>query len=61
MHVDCDAAPGRDGAQAATRSAALADANAVVLGPGEGLLLRRGSVCTGTLAPQGSGAPGGRW
>ena len=57
VHVDCDAASGGDGSRAHPLGS-LADANAVELGPGEGLLLRRGSTCTGTLAPQGSGAPG---
>lgn len=36
----------------------LQAANRLVLGPGDRLLLRRGSTCTGSLQPQGGGAPG---
>src|SRR5580704_10130737 len=32
--------------------------NAITFQPGDSLLLRRGTVCTGMLAPKGSGAEG---
>jgi hypothetical protein len=35
-----------------------ADVNALVLAPGQQVLFRRGSTCTGGLAPHGAGAPG---
>jgi hypothetical protein len=54
-YVDCGAVGGGDGSHRHPFDS-LADANAVVLAPGDRLLFRRGSVCTGTLAPQGAGA-----
>lgn len=58
-YVDCgsgdDQATGTGPAEA-WRS--LARAGAQVYGPGDRLLLRRGSRCTGVLAPSGSGAAG---
>jgi len=55
--VDCDAPPGGDGSYGRPWSS-LAEASAVPLAPGSHLLLRRGTTCTGTLAPSGTGAPG---
>jgi hypothetical protein len=55
--VDCGASADGDGSWRSPFGS-LEDANAVVLAPGERLLFRRGSVCTGTLAPQGSGLAG---
>ncbi|NUR90308.1 MAG: right-handed parallel beta-helix repeat-containing protein, partial [Nonomuraea sp.] len=49
-HVDCGAPAGR--------LTTLAQVNALNLGPGDRVLFRRGTTCTGTLAPKGSGAPG---
>jgi hypothetical protein len=54
VYVDCGAAAAGDGSIVHPFDS-LALANAHVLAPGERLLLRRGSECTGTLAPQGSG------
>ncbi len=54
VHVDCGAVAAGDGSIVHPFNS-LATANAHVLAPGEQLLLRRGSQCRGTLAPQGSG------
>ncbi len=54
VFVDCGAAAAGNGSIVHPFNA-LAPANAHVLVPGERLLLRRGSQCRGTLAPQGSG------
>ncbi len=56
-YVDCSAAANGDGSLARPFNSLLA-ANAVTLGPGQQLLFRRGTACSGMLAPQGSGAPG---
>ena len=53
-HVDCSAQRAGDGARGRPLNT-LAGANALTLGPGDRLLLRRGTVCRGTLAPRGSG------
>lgn len=56
-YVDCSAPTAGVG----TRTAPFNDlesANQVVLGPGDRLLLRRGTVCAGMLEPRGDGAPG---
>ncbi|WP_418958610.1 right-handed parallel beta-helix repeat-containing protein [Streptomyces tritici] len=60
-HVDCSAAP--DPAAPADGSAArpwttLAEANAHSYGPGDELLFKRGTTCTGTLQPSGAGSAG---
>ncbi|MEV6104377.1 right-handed parallel beta-helix repeat-containing protein [Streptomyces sp. NPDC051940] len=58
-YVDCRG--GSDGAAGTSAGDAwrtLGRANSVVLGPGDRVLFRRGTACTGTFAPQGSGAPG---
>ncbi|MFH8403372.1 right-handed parallel beta-helix repeat-containing protein [Streptomyces sp. NPDC018019] len=55
FHVDCAAPAGGDGTRArpwSTRD----QANAHRYGPGDRLLFRRGSTCTGTLAPRGAGS-----
>jgi hypothetical protein len=57
FYVDCSDATGGDGSRAHPWSA-LEQANAHPLQPGERLLLRRGTRCSGTLAPSGAGAPG---
>ncbi len=57
FHVDCGAAVDGNGTSLHPFNG-LGDANGVVLAPGQQLLFRRGSGCTGTLAPQGSGVAG---
>ncbi|MCX5209038.1 right-handed parallel beta-helix repeat-containing protein [Kitasatospora sp. NBC_00240] len=56
-YLDCAAGSGGSGSQA-TPWNSLAAANAHLFGPGDQLLLKRGSTCTGTLKPQGSGTAG---
>lgn len=56
-HVDCAAAAGGDGTSARPWNA-LEEVNALVLAPGDQLLLKRGTVCVGMLKPQGSGTAG---
>ncbi len=56
-YVDCSAAVNGDGSIARPFNS-LQAANAVTLGPRQQLLFRRGTACSGMLAPQGSGAPG---
>ncbi|MET9373077.1 right-handed parallel beta-helix repeat-containing protein [Streptomyces sp. NPDC002992] len=54
-HVDCSAtAPGDGTAQRPWTT--LAEANAHPYGPGDRLLFKRGTTCTGTLQPQGAGS-----
>lgn len=55
-HVDCQAAPAGDGSESSPLNS-LAAAGAVTLGPGDALLLRRGSTCSGQLTPHGGGSP----
>lgn len=55
-YVDCSAPSSGDGSRRAPWND-LATANATALGPGDRLLLRRGSVCAGPLAPLASGSP----
>jgi hypothetical protein len=57
FYLDCTAAAGGDGSRANPWNA-LDQANAHSFAPGELLLLRRGTSCSGTLAPVGAGAPG---
>lgn len=59
LHVNCAAAPGGNGSVVHPWNT-LAQANAFTLTPGDELLVARGSTCTGTLDPQGSGTPGHR-
>ncbi|MEV4612549.1 RICIN domain-containing protein [Kitasatospora sp. NPDC049258] len=57
-YLDCaagDDAAGGTAPQAAWRT--LARAGAATFGPGDRLLLKRGTSCPGTLAPKGSGTP----
>jgi hypothetical protein len=54
VYLDCGATGAGDGSMRRPFTS-LAAANARVLAPGDQLLLHRGSQCTGTLAPQGSG------
>lgn len=54
-YVDCHATTPGDGTRGRPWSS-LADANAVVLSPGDRLLLRRGTTCAGPLAPTGTGS-----
>ena len=53
-YVDCGAPDGGDGTYDRPWNT-LAQASTVALDPGARLLLRRGTVCAGTLAPVGSG------
>ena len=54
-YVDCGATSAGDGTQARPWNS-LTLASSFQLSPGARLLLRRGSVCTGLLAPEGSGS-----
>ena len=55
-YIDCCAAAGSG--TLAHPFDTLAAASAPALGPGDRLLLRRGTACTGMLAPRGNGAAG---
>ncbi len=55
--VDCLAPTPGDGSESNPLNS-LAQANAVTLDPGDTLLLKRGTTCSGTFAPQGGGSPG---
>lgn len=56
FHVDCSAVPqGADGSRNHPWTT-LTEANAAVYGPGDRLLFKRGSTCTGTLTPKGAGS-----
>ena len=58
FHVDCGAPDGGDGSQAKPWNS-LEPVNARTFQPGEAVLLKRGSTCTGQeLAPKGSGSDG---
>lgn len=56
-YLDCAAKTAGNGTKARPWNS-LADANSRTLGPGDQLLLRRGTTCRGTLSPQGSGTRG---
>src|SRR5512139_2560522 len=56
-HVDCSAASNGDGGET-TPWNSLDAANAATFGPGDSVLFKRGTRCTGTFAPQGSGLAG---
>ncbi|MFE1382818.1 right-handed parallel beta-helix repeat-containing protein [Streptomyces sp. NPDC058740] len=56
-YVDCSATAPGDGSLRRPWTT-LTEANAHPYGPGDRLLFRRGTTCTGTLAPRGGGAPG---
>ena len=58
-HVDCrDGSDAHDGRSPATAWRSLERVNAKVFSPGDSVLLRRGTRCTGALWPKGSGEPG---
>jgi sugar phosphate isomerase/epimerase len=58
-HVDCRSGDdARDGRSPATAWRTVAKASATTLQPGDSILLRRGTRCTGMLWPKGSGEPG---
>src|SRR4029450_7827818 len=58
-HVDCLAGDdGRDGRSPATAWRSLAKASATSYLPGDSILLKRGTRCSGTLWPRGSGERG---
>ncbi|MEV8624244.1 right-handed parallel beta-helix repeat-containing protein [Streptomyces sp. NPDC051079] len=58
-YVDCSATATAPGDGTARRPwTTLTEANAHPYGPGDRLLFKRGTTCTGTLAPQGAGAAG---
>ena len=58
-HVDCSAGNDEaDGRSPASSWRSLAKASATTFSPGDSVLLRRGTRCTGTLWPKGSGEPG---
>ncbi len=54
--VDCSDSGGGTGTKADPFTT-LDEINAVVLGPGDEVLFRRGAACTGMFRPQGSGSP----
>ncbi|MFF2045148.1 right-handed parallel beta-helix repeat-containing protein [Kitasatospora sp. NPDC058170] len=56
-YVDCSAAGSGDGT-AASPYTSLAPVNALTLAPGDQVLFRRGTTCTGELAPKGGGSTG---
>lgn len=56
-YLDCSATANGSGTQASPWNS-LAAANAKTFQAGDRLLLKRGSTCDGTLAPQGSGSSG---
>jgi hypothetical protein len=53
-YVDCSASQNGDGTQVSPWNS-LVSANAFAFRPGDHLLLKRGTLCNGALAPQGSG------
>jgi hypothetical protein len=57
LYVDCGRAQTGDGSLQ-TPWNSLGSVNALTLGPGDAVHLRRGSVCHGVLSPKGSGAEG---
>jgi hypothetical protein len=58
-HVDCRAGDdARDGRSPGTAWHSLAKVNATTFSSGDSILLQRGTRCTGTLWPKGSGEPG---
>ncbi|MEY9892475.1 hypothetical protein ABIA31_006152 [Catenulispora sp. MAP5-51] len=53
-YLDCSAATGGNGSQGSPWNT-VASADAHTFAPGDSLLLKRGTTCTGQLAPRGSG------
>lgn len=56
-YLDCSVSVSGDSLRPDSAWNSIEQANAVILQPGDRLLLRRGSACDGELAPQGSGTP----
>jgi hypothetical protein len=56
-YVDCSASSAGTGSQAGPWNT-LTAVNAAAFGPGDQILFRRGTTCTGQFAPQGSGSAG---
>jgi len=55
-YLDCEGgADGADGRSPDTALGSLAVVNALTLGPGDALWIKRGTACVGQLAPKGSG------
>ena len=54
-YVDCSAATNGDGTQDSPWNA-LSSTNVISFGPGDQLLLKRGTTCQGALSPVGSGS-----
>jgi hypothetical protein len=58
-HVDCHAgSDDGDGRSPASAWRGVAKASATTFAPGDSILLKRGTRCSGTLWPKGSGEPG---
>jgi sugar phosphate isomerase/epimerase len=58
-HVDCRAGDdARNGRSPETAWRSVAQVSTTTFQPGDGILLRRGTRCTGVLWPKGSGEPG---
>ncbi|MFI6496025.1 right-handed parallel beta-helix repeat-containing protein [Nonomuraea typhae] len=57
VHVDCQSVKTPKGTVGHPLTS-LDQVNALTLRPGARVLFKRGTTCTGTLAPKGSGAPG---
>lgn len=57
-YVDCSARAGSGAGSQKTPFVSLDAVNALQLQPGDEVRFLRGTSCSGTLAPQGSGAPG---
>ncbi|MFB7756608.1 right-handed parallel beta-helix repeat-containing protein, partial [Streptomyces sp. NPDC056121] len=55
-YVDCRSGTGPERGTRTAPWRTLAAVNAQRLGPGDQVLLKRGTRCTGTLAPNGAGA-----
>ncbi|MFI6058841.1 hypothetical protein [Streptomyces sp. NPDC051286] len=56
FHVDCSADPAGATGSRQHPWTTLAEAGARTYGPGDQLLFKRGTTCTGTLAPRGTGS-----
>jgi hypothetical protein len=55
-YLDClNGNDANDGLSPATAWKTMAKVNGTVFGPGDSILLKRGQICSGMLAPQGSG------